>query len=103
MILKFYFKMTKIIPTHFTIKKNIGSNNIRSWRIEGSSENDSWEVLDQQTNCEYTHGDNRVHTFQINNQQNHNFRYLRLFSAGPSWIVDNCFLFVAIDFFGTLI
>lgn len=103
MILKFYFKMTKIIPTHFTIKKNIGSNNIRSWRIEGSSENTSLEVLDQQTNCEYTHGDNRVHTFQNNNQQNHKFRYLRLFSAGPSWIVDNCFLFVAIDFFGTLI
>lgn len=99
----FDFKMHEIIPTHYTIKTNLGGNNVRSWRIEGSSDKISWEVLDQQKNCGHTHGDNKVHTFKICNQQNHKFRYLRAFSTGVRWSNDNCFLFGAIDFYGTLL
>ena len=99
----FEFKNHQVKLTHYKIKTNNGGCNIRNWKLEGSNDKESWELLDEQMNCEYTHGDNKVHSFQINKQQNQKFKYIRLLSTGQNWGNDHYFVIGAIDFYGTLL
>ena len=57
-MIEFYFdfKDHKIIPTDYTLKSNSSSANVqkpKSWVIEGSNDNNSWEVIDEQVNYNY--------------------------------------------------
>lgn len=99
----FDFKEYRVKLTHYKIQTNYGQCSMRNWKLEGSTDNITWESLDEQINCKYTHGDNKIHTFQINENQNKEFRYIRLFSTGPDWSNSYLLILSAIDFYGTLI
>lgn len=100
----FEFKTHKISPTHYSIKTNNGGQNIRSWKIEVRNDDSEWEVIDEQTNCQYTNGDNKTHTFQIENNTNSNhYKFIRIVSTGANWYGCNYLVLGAIEFYGSLI
>lgn len=61
------FKKHQILPTYYTIGSSRNDYYIRSWALEGSNDNSNWTVIDSQENCEYLRGDDRIHTFKIQN------------------------------------
>lgn len=99
----FDFKNKKISPTHYSIQTHCGCYLIKNWKLEGSNDNVSWDVIDEQTNCEFTHKSNIIHTFQIRNKSDKKFRYLRIFSTGKNWENYNEIYLSSIEFYGTLI
>lgn len=94
----------RIIPTHYTIRTRQGaSDHPKSWVIEGSNDNYTWEQIDSQTNCNETNGKGVVRTFIIQKELKNEFRYLRMKETGPNWCNHNFLEFSAIEFHGTLI
>ena len=84
----FDFKEHRIIPTDYTIKSYHVEKNYRSpksWAIEVSNDNSSWEIIDEQNDCSYLNGSLLTHTFHIQKQQNKKIRYIRMRSTGPCW------------------
>ena len=102
----FDFKKSRVIPFNYTIRSHDGSENDhypKSWVIEGSNDNIEWKVIDVQNNCSFLKGSNLVHTFEIQNPDSLEFRYLRMKITGPDWcdcvhLNINC-----IEFYGELI
>lgn len=103
----FDFKNHRIIPTNYTIRSFNASENEgahpKSWVIEGSNDNQEWEILDQQKDCSLLNGMNLVHTFPIDNQDNKNFRFIRMRQTMHNWIFSYCLCIDSIEFYGTLI
>lgn len=65
----FDFKGRKIIPTEYTIKSPDSQCYPKDWVIECRNENESWEVVDEQKDCEILNKSGAVHTFKIKNQE----------------------------------
>ena len=102
----FDFKDRKINPTHYEIRSGKWSPNNdhpKSWEIQGSNDNSTWEVIDTQKDCSYLNGNGLIHTFEINNQLCSEFRYLRLIETSPNWSMKNCLAFDSLEFYGTLV
>ena len=68
--LKIDFICRKVHPTHYSIQtwELSKGNHIQNWVIEGSNDNSSWQVLDEERDCNELHGNDLVHTFPIKNQ-----------------------------------
>lgn len=98
--LLFDFKKNRIIPTHYTIRTRSGSDCCHpvTWVIEGSTDNNEWETIDQQNDCPYLKGMRLVHTFEINNQQSKEFQYIRFCHTKNDYLIIN-----SVEFYGTLI
>ena len=80
----------------------------RNWAIEGSNDDISWDILDNQTNCQHLNGCHRIHTFTIQNQKDKEYCYIRIRQTGQNWFTNNRSLsnklvFESIEFYGTLI
>lgn len=102
----FEFKKRKIIPLNYTIRTYNWTSNVshlKSWVIEGSNDNSNWLVVDEEIDCPFLNGKSFVHTFNINNEQNKPFKYLRIRQTGPNWANYNFLKFDSIEFYGTLI
>ena len=102
----FDFKHWRIIPTDYTIKSyNVTQNyrSLKSWAIEGSSDNLSWIPIDTQENCAYLNGSLLTHTFHIEKQQNKEFRYIRIRSTGPCWTGEHYLNIGRFELYGKLI
>ena len=104
----FEFKNHKIIPNSYTIRSIDGwgqnSDHPKSWIIECSNDQNSWEIVDDVKDCNYLNGSYLVHTFEIKNQTNKEYKYLRMRSTGPDCSNDSHFLsFDSFEVYGTLI
>lgn len=102
----FDFKEHRVIPTDYTLRSyNYGQNSChpKSWVIEGSNDNISWEILDEQTNCPYLNGCNLSHTFKIKNENSKEFKFIRMRSTGKNWAGDYYFTLESFEIYGTLI
>lgn len=102
----FNFKNHRIIPTDYQIRSYYcwGQNNYpKSWVIEGSNDNKQWEIVDEENNCSYLNGENLVHTFHINKNNNKEFQYIRMRSTGPNWAGENYLAFSLFEIYGKLI
>lgn len=102
----FEFKKHKIIPSNYTIKSHNCSPNCcqpKSWRIDGSNDNNEWIQLDKQENCTYLNGANLIHTFDINNNEEQEFKYIRMYQTGPNCQNSNQLALCSIEFYGRLL
>ena len=97
------FNERRIIPTHYTVRTANTDYHLKNWVIEGSSDNSSWEKLDEQSNCSVTNGKKVVHTFPIANDDCKECRYVRIRTTGPNWNGNNYLDLSAFEFHGTLI
>lgn len=100
----FEFKNHKIIPENYLIR-SFNSKNHRhpkSWVLEGSNNNENWEILDVQNNCKFLCGDNLVHLFSVSHNKQ-SFKYLRLRQTGLTSENTNHLLLNSIEFFGQLL
>lgn len=98
------FKNRKIIPTHYTIRTSHDVNNhLKTWVIEASNDNSTWDKLDEQTNNNTTNGKNIVHTFPISTKNDKAYEYIRIRQTEKNWNNNNYLDLSAIEFHGTLI
>ena len=82
------FREHRIIPTDYTIRSwNYSQNDChpRSWVIECSNDNSSWEIVDEEKDCSHLNGSKYVHTFKMNHPTNKEYKYIRMRITGPTW------------------
>lgn len=99
----FDFKDHKVVPKKYSIRSCDAPQNDfhpRNWVIEGSNDNNNWVALDQQSNCLYLNGPSYVHTFDISNPKNDEYRFLRMRSTGCDWKNLLYLCFNCIEFHG---
>ena len=99
------FKKHQVIPTYYTIRSNTaGSNNIhpRSWVLEGSSDSSTWEQIDEQKENSSLNGPNQIFTFQVQNTNQHKFKYLRIRQTGINWENSHHLYLNYIEIFGKI-
>lgn len=102
----FDFKEHRVVPTHYTIKsRKCRPNDIhpRSWVVEGSADESSWETIDAESNCSYLNGRNLVHTFALNHPKTTKFRYIRMRCTGPDWSNTYYLMLDSFEIYGRLI
>lgn len=102
----FDFKEHRIILTDYTIRSIRGDPvhyYPKSWVIEGSTNNSSWEILDEQKDCPHLNGSNQTHSFHLKKLIFKEFRYIRMRQTGPNWNNSNNLGFSAIEIFGRYI
>ncbi|KAK8883912.1 hypothetical protein M9Y10_043014 [Tritrichomonas musculus] len=97
-----HFKNHRIIPSAYTIKTDSGSPYLRSWFIEASNDNSSWETIDEQRDCSYLKGSFRVHTFNIEKEKMKEIQYIRIRQI-QTWDSYNFLRLNAFEVYGTLI
>lgn len=101
----FDFKDYRVIPKNYSIrswKSGQNSSHPRGWVIEGSNDNNKFEILDEQRDCPFLNGSSITHTFDIENPQNKSFRFLRIRSIMPDWNNTNNLDINSIEFYGGL-
>ena len=78
----FDFKEHRVIPTAYTIGTTTstfaGNCHPKSWIIEGSVDNMSWETIDEVKNCSYLNGYGLTHTFTIDKEKSKEFKSIRM-------------------------
>ena len=103
----FDFKDHQVILTEYTIKTSClfekNMRHPRSWVIEGSNDNNSWEILDEQKDCSEINGKSITHTFSVNNQELKKFKMIRLRATGPNWDGSNYLLIESFEIYGRYI
>ncbi|KAK8837030.1 hypothetical protein M9Y10_037075 [Tritrichomonas musculus] len=102
------FKDRKVRPSFYSIRSNIwngsGWYHPQSWRLDGSNDGESWTPLDARINDESLDGQGYSNTFEAREGKSLNeyFQYLRIQQTGTNTFGNNCFIFSALEFFGTI-
>ena len=101
----FDFKKKKVIPTNYTIRSAPYDDGAhpKSWAIEGSNDNENWNILDTQDNCSKLKGLSLAHTFDIKNNENMEFRYIRMRQTDQSFAINNYLRIESFEIYGYLI
>lgn len=101
----FDFKDFRVIPKNYSIRSWKSGKNCshpRGWVIEGSNDNNKFEIIDEQRDCPLLNGISITHTFDIENPQNKSFKFLRIRSIMPDWHNTNNLDIDSIEFYGGL-
>lgn len=101
----FNFKEHKIIPKNYSVKSHDNSENSchpKSWVIEASNDEKSWEIIDEQENCSLLNGSLLSFTFTIENPENKEYQFLRMRQIDSCWDGSYNFSIDSIEFYGTL-
>lgn len=102
----FNFKGYRAIPTSYTIRSwnsSPDSSHPKGWVIEGSNDNNEFEILDEQHDCSLLNGNSLVCTFTIDNPQYKKYQYLRMRRTQSDWLNSNNLDINSIEFNGGLI
>lgn len=86
-IICFDFKDKLVEISSYSIKTNSNprnGNHLKSWVVEVSNDENSWEVIDSHVNDESLNDSNAIRTFSIKEPTSF-CRYVRLRQTGPSW------------------
>jgi hypothetical protein len=86
----------RIMPTHYTIR----SERLKSWVIEGSTDQINWTEIDRQNANENLNADHSVATFPVANAVECCF--IRLTQAGKNRLGNDQLVIWAFEIFGTL-
>lgn len=104
--IEFDFKNRKVKLTSYTLRTSgNGPNGLyhaKSWRIVGSNDGKSWELINQQVNNSSLNGSHRQHRFECNNN-NQYYRFIR-YIQDDSWQSQrehNIWL-TCVEFFGSI-
>lgn len=100
----FDFKKKKVIPKNYTIRSAPydGGAHPKSWVIEGSNDNENWSVIDIQNNCTELNGLSYVHTFDIKNDEDNEYRYIRMRQTDKSFAINDYLRFESFELYGFL-
>lgn len=104
--ISFDFKDHRVIPTYYSIKSGPyppNTHHPKTWVIEGSNDNEHWNIINEQDCCSRLNGKNLVHAFMIKNPNSKRFKYLRMRQTGPNWANCNFLAIDSFEIFGTLI
>lgn len=99
-------KKKKVIPALYSVKTHScgpNSYHARSWVIEGSNDNSNWEKIDEQQDCPNLNGSYFSHIFPIKNENQREFKFIRMKLTGPNWRSDNFLDIGRFELFGSLI
>lgn len=100
----FDFKDHRVNLTNYSIRtdpRNQNSNyHLKSWVVEGSNDNSSWETIDKQENCSILNKQNFVYTFTVKNNTQNNYQYIRLHQTGQNWQGNDYLIFDSFEIFG---
>lgn len=76
----------------------------RSWTIDGSNDDENWEVINQQNNNSALNGKNKQRRFECEKNNNY-YRYIR-YKQDDSWDSDNRYKYAiylsCIELFGSI-
>lgn len=106
-LIYFDFKDKEIQLSNYSIKSYDGAQNygyLRNWVIEGSNNENDWEILDSHSNDSSLRGNNIIATFKTKKMKTF-YRFIRLHQTGESWYNNdnNYYLyFYMIEFYGKL-
>ena len=102
----FDFKEKRVIPTHYTVRSypsGANAHHPKTWVIEGSNDNSSWDKIDEEVNCAHLNGLNVSHTFEMNKQNSNEYKYIRMRLTGPNWANYNYLMVDSFEIYGRLI
>ncbi|KAK8875335.1 hypothetical protein M9Y10_005500 [Tritrichomonas musculus] len=97
------FLKNRIVPKNYSIRSyncSPGGYHPKSWVIEGSNDKNKWVVIDERNNCTYINGCSLVHTFNIENQNDSEYKYIRMRATNPGC---NVLAINSIELFGQLL
>ncbi|KAH0795844.1 F5/8 type C domain containing protein [Histomonas meleagridis] len=102
---RFDFKEKTIQVSGYTIKTypfQANKDHLKSWVLEGCNnpDNNSWETIHSEKNCNDLNGPGKWKTFKCNRSKE--YRYIRIKSTGPNHIGYNTLVIANIEFFGIL-
>lgn len=90
--IEFDFCKQKVCLSSYTIRSNDGDPNSdlhpKSWRIVGSNNKKSWDVIDNRRNNAALNGSNRQHRFECTGNNKNYYRYIR-YVQEDAWINDS--------------
>lgn len=102
----FEFKKHKIIPTQYTIRSINGGDSGYvhpvSWVIEYSDDSNNWEILSEENNTSVLNGRSLIHTFKIQNQKEHEIKFIRIRLTGKTPYGNDQLWISSIEFYGRL-
>jgi hypothetical protein len=77
-----------------------GRSNLKSWRVEGSTDGMTWFKVDEQTGRADLDNRGALQTFPVT--ISNEFRFIRLVLTGPNWSSQNVIWISAFELFGRL-
>ena len=100
--LKFDFKDMIITISAYTFYMCESSNawNIRSWKLEGSKDDISWQIIDEHRHNPVLNGTTNLCTWKC--YPTGPFRYIKITQTGQNSGGTNLLSFASIEFFGTI-
>ena len=101
------FKDMKISPTKYAIRSrhdfDQGCDHLKTWVLEASNDNINWILLDEEKDRKELDGKSYTCLYEIKNQTNQYFKYIRLRSTDANASGHYNLTFSAIEFHGYLI
>ncbi|OHS98827.1 F5/8 type C domain containing protein [Tritrichomonas foetus] len=101
--IKFDFKTSRMYLTHYTIKTYnyvTGGNHMRSWVVEGSTNDNDWLEIDRKQSVGDLNERYKVKSYQCKNPGA--FRYIRIKQTGKTHCDSDIMVLTNVEFFGTL-
>jgi hypothetical protein len=95
------FKERRVRPTHYSIHSYPDNLYLRSWVFEGSLDNSTWVLLDDQKGNTTMDASHPIGTFAV--AQSSDCRFVRLRQTGKNAKGDDYLLLYAFEIFGQLI
>lgn len=102
------FKERKVKLSHYSIRSHGVSgktnNRMKTWVIEGSNDNNKWEIIDKRENEESVVDVSASNTFKINENTPTNdfYRYIRIRQTAVNSNNNNYLVLPMMEFFGTI-
>jgi hypothetical protein len=97
------FRGRRIVPTHYAIRTyagNHGSNHLKSWLIEASTDGDNWQEVDRRENNDDLNGAYAALVFPV--ARGRPCRFIRLVNVGRNHFGYDCLMVTAWEVFGHL-
>lgn len=101
--IKFDFKTSRMILTSYTLKTYnyvAGGNHMKTWVVEGSTNDTDWLELDKRFNVNELNERYSTKNFKCKNSGA--FRYIRIKQTGTTHCESNIMALTSVEFFGTL-
>lgn len=101
--IKFDFKTSRMILSSYTLKTYnyvAGGNHMKTWVVEGSTNDTDWLELDRRTNVNELNGRHNLKNFKCKNSGA--FRYIRIRQTGTTHCESNIMALTNVEFFGIL-
>ncbi|KAK8839940.1 hypothetical protein M9Y10_031655 [Tritrichomonas musculus] len=99
----------KLVQLSSYLVKSFGNTanfqHLRNWVVEGSMNGDDWQIIDRHDNDPTLNGSHIVHSFDVNDEKNDFYRFIRLRQIGNSWCHFGNHSLLALDsieFYGKL-